>query len=199
MRPVLAIDPGATGAGALLAADGATVLACWSWVERKRKAGTVYAVEGRWCRLADSRELDTLHAVGAWMALQARTADAEGYVLVVEGLFVPRRRRGQDEGKHAGQVRSTLTLAESTGMLMGPLLESSAELHRPSAGTWRPAVLGLASNVSSDIAERVARNLVKATMQGQGRLGENPHVAEALCMARWGWVQQTPKRRRVAR
>ena len=45
MIPVLGIDPGKVEGGAvLLAADGKTALAAWHWIERRRKAGNVYAV-----------------------------------------------------------------------------------------------------------------------------------------------------------
>lgn len=197
MIPVLALDPGLTGAAVLLSPDGKTVLCVWRWIQRKRVGGTVYVVTGRWVGVTgrrgvveDGGELSTLHGVGEHIREIAAMASPGRYLCVVEGLFIPRRRKGENPKAFGGRVASTLTLAEATALVYGPLLPGSTALLRPKSSVWRPAILGLRPNVSSDIAERTAIALVRATMTGLGDLGADPHVAEAAVMSRWGWVQQ---------
>jgi len=189
MIPTLAIDPGATGGAVYLDADGRTVLGAWHWVRRKRKAGTVYVLRS----VVVGHELPVVgyeHLGSVGLAMFDATAGTWPVLLVCEGLFIPRRKRGEQEAKYTGRVRSTLELAESAALVYGPNLTNASELLRPTAAVWRPAVLGLPANASSDLAERMAIQLAGATMTGLGELGSDPHVAEAAAMARWGWVQQ---------
>ncbi len=192
MLPTLAIDPGATGGAVYLDADGRTVLGAWHWVRRKRKAGTVYVLRS----VVVGHELPVVgyeHLGSVGLAMFDATAGTWPVLLVCEGLFLPRPPAGATKAvmdRHMGQCRSVLTLAESAALVYGPNLTNASELLRPTAATWRPAVLGLPANASSDLAERMAIQLAGATMTGLGELGSDPHVAEAAAMARWGWVQQ---------
>lgn len=194
--PVLGVDPGAEGGAVLLDVDGRTVLDWWLWRPRDRKdEARGWALWGHgW---ADWTEHVSLSELGDEIAEDVdRQLEAGLVSLVVEGLFVPRPRdgltcwRGQRETEaYLGRVRSTLTLAENTAELMGPLRAAAVEIHRPKASTWRAAVLGLPRNVASDVAERTAIALCRATLRGLEEV-EHPHLAEAACMAKWGWVQQ---------
>lgn len=195
--PVLGVDPGATGGAVLLDRTGTRALAAWRWrPSRSRKTSDLYLqtvvggqlLEGT-SRADGIERVSGQHEVGQALA---RVALLEPYLLCLEGLFVPRPRQGQPTGKHLGQVRSVLTLAESTGELAGPLRQGATKVLRPTAAQWRHAVLGLHTRTSSDHAEEVALRAMRGRPPLVADLGElvgDPHVAEAACIARWGWLQ----------
>ncbi|NRA03770.1 MAG: hypothetical protein HRU00_14320, partial [Myxococcales bacterium] len=162
MIPVLGIDPGKVEGGAvLLAADGKTALAAWHWIERRRKAGNVYAVTAIRGIRAQS-EKATLANVGEDIAYDLYDTDEVRYpmCLVVEALFVPRlpksalagRMSRQEVQTFMGKARSVHALAEAAALVYGPLTPYAAHLLRPLASAWRPLILGLPASVSSDVA-----------------------------------------------
>lgn len=214
LLPVVAIDPGHEGACVVLAADGKTAVATFAWIRRKRKAGPVYVVDyGRsdWDGKQVEFEFDDLNQVGRRIAREVNAPDSmatDSHLLVVEGLFVPRpsqaaaldlarprRQQGFAGGagaKYLGQVARVLKLAEAGALVAGPLLSGAVSVERPTAGKWRPAILGLPANASSDDAEALAIRMMTAAkpplVAGLGDLARNPHVAEAACIAKWGHV-----------
>lgn len=176
--PTLGVDPGRTGAACLLAPDGRTVLQWWTWTHRVRKAGDVYVL--RWSRdPGHDHTLPSLCAVAGGIARRALPTGLH-VSLVVEGLFVPQ-----------GRVNGAMTLGECTGELIGPLREISlGPILRPTAGTWRPAVLGIRPNTRAAEAELRAVQAVRAGLVDGLEINGDGHLAEAACIARWGWVQQ---------
>lgn len=178
--PALGIDPGREGGSGLLDSDGRTALATWSW----SPSGEGYLV-WRWRadapRTSPSLWRARLCGVGALIAADVREVlgEAPELVLCAEGLFV-----------HPKRVHGVIELAEATGELLGPIRElTDAEPLRPRAAVWRPEILGIAPNTPADRAEAVAVHAVRlGLVRGLPELVDG-HVAEGLCMARWGWVQ----------
>ena len=203
IRPTLSIDPGKDGGGVELDM-GRRVRSAWKWRTRDRKAGRVVVLEAIFDPLQSGGsqhvwELPNVAAVGRTIAttLEGMRRNPLGrYCLVVEGLFVPRNRDGKLSKKaFLGRVRHTVTLGETTGMIMGPLLPLAGEVLRPTAAEWRPLVLGLKRNVSSKIAEDVAKRACSPASSsplvvGLGYLGDDPYVCEAACMGRFGHSTQ---------
>lgn len=175
----LGVDPGRTGAACLLGPDGRTVLRWWTWCYRRRKAGDVYVVEEgeRGGTPPPRREIWTMGGVGTLIA--GHPAIRGPVLVVLEQLFVPR----------AASPASFLTLAEDTGELKGAL-RGAGEVVRALASTWRPAVLGLPRNASSDASEAAAMAACRGGLVRGLEDVVSPHLAEAACLARWGWVQQ---------
>lgn len=181
--PTLGVDPGRTGAACLLASDGRMVLRWWTWCHRRRKAGDVYVVEegARGGTPPPRREIGTMGGVGT---LIAGHPTIRGPVLVVlEQLFVPRM----------ASPATFVTLAEDTGELKGAL-RGAGDVVRALASTWRPAVLGLPQNASSDASEAAAMAACRGGLVVGIEDVVSPHLAEAACLARWGWVQQQEAR-----
>ena len=205
LLPVVAIDGGHVGACVALDETGRRALFAYSWARRKRKGGTVYSLstaEGALC------DRTNLHQVGIEIRNQLDRLQIFRHLLVVEGLFVPRpssqaaadlarpRRQQRRDGpgaKYLGQVSSVFKLAEAGALVTGPLLSRAVgDVERPLASKWRPAILGLPANCSSDESEALAIRMVTEArpplVSGLGDLGLNGHVAEAACQARWGHV-----------
>ena len=187
----LAIDPGLDGGAVLLSEDGQTAIAAYGW--RKADAGfTLRNANGLRMRAKD------LHDVAEIISTDTHGA----YLLVVEGLFVPRaprprpgqhwttRDRYKAEQRYSGRLAHLLTLAEVTGQLQGPLMGAAHRVERPLASTWRPDVLELPPNASSVASEQRAiwaMNVRKpALVKGLDALAKDPHVCEAACMAVYG-------------
>jgi len=170
---VLGVDPGRTGGAVLLGSDGLSVLGAWKWRKSSERYIVRNALDG-----ALINRVDCMGEVGAVLCCEATELQWPSSV-VLEKLFVPR----------GGKVSpaSFVTLAEDTGMLAWAL-RSLAPLERPSAGEWRAAVLGTPRNTSSDKAEAAAMFYCERAL-GMAR-PTSPHVAEAACMARWGWVRK---------
>lgn len=181
--PVLAVDPGQTGAACLLDRCGRRVLMAWQWTKLSRVAGDVYRV-----RTTDGREEEapTLHEVGLGLVRDAEfRCDTVRYLLVVEGLFVARKR-----GKRNVSPQSAIPLGEACGMLMGPLLAyAEGQPWRPLASEWRPEALSLPARASADAAEAYAVKMARAQFTGLRGLAENGHVCEAAWMARLMWAR----------
>lgn len=203
MSHVVAIDPGHTGACVVLHENGRLGLLAFGWKKRQRKYGRVYVLTDS---TGNKQTLESLHEVGQCIAVALR--HVLDYLLVVEGLFVPRpspraaadlarpRRQQRRDGpgaKYLGQVSSVFRLAEAGALVTGPLLSRAVgDVERPLASKWRPAILGLPANCSSDESEALAIRMVTEArpplVSGLGELGRNPHVAEAACQARFGHV-----------
>lgn len=177
--PTLGVDPGRTGAACLLATDGRTVLRWWTWQHRVRKAGDVYVTEGSSDHGAYTY-LYSLHDVASAISDELDGVLPGSLRLVVEGLFVPR-----------GRTNGVMSLGEITGELMGPLrVHAVGDVLRPTAGTWRPAVLGISPTTRAEPAEQEALRVVRAGLVRGLEDVVSPHLAEAACLARWGWMQQ---------
>ena len=196
MISVLGIDPGHDGGAVLLASDGCRSLAAWSWQRRKRKSGDVYLLtptSGREWEVGSLHYLAS-HISGACSTAidyeAARVSDREEiYDLAVEGLFV-----------WPGRTGGIIELAEAVGEIIGPLRPRALSLSRCAPSEWRSAILPRGWGRSSDEAERAARQVAASTVRGLGPFVEYeidgdgrevpiwPHVCEAVCIARWGWV-----------
>ena len=135
----------------------------WSWAPR-----------GRGYRVADldgAADVASLHDVGVLVA-----SGLPRCILVVEGLYVGPGRA------------SSLALAEYAAQVYGPLLEhADGDVLRPLAGRWRARVLRL-PRCSAAAAERYAVAAAPLLVSGLGRLGAVGHVAEAACLAYYGWA-----------
>lgn len=177
--PALGIDPGKTGGGGLLAADGRTALASWSW----SPSGDGYVV-WRWRADTDRTPPSLWRAalchVGSLIAADVRgvLGEAPDLTLCIEGLYVDPR-----------WPATAIELAEATGALVDPLrVLASGEVLRPTAAKWRPAVLSIPANTPVAEAEAAAVRAVRAGLVlGLPELTDG-HVAEGLCLARCGWV-----------
>ena len=185
MTAILAIDPGADGGAVLLAADGRTAIDAWAW--DRRVTGGIHTWR-LWRPEGPPLQISSIHEI----ALQlARAAEGIGtpWQLCVEGLFA-----------WSEQLNGIIELAEATGELLGPLAARASVVHRPRAVTWRAAVLPKGWGRTSEEAEHAARIVARSTVRGLGRFVEYefdadgrevplwPHVCEAACMARFGWV-----------
>jgi hypothetical protein len=128
MTHVLAIDPGATAGAALLDSYGA-VVAWWAW----SPTTTGYRVRGTGMDdgglgVANMRRVgETVVRLAAWFAPQPRC-------VVVERIAIHLGRRVK--------ASSIITLAESTGELIGPLRDLG-EVHRIDPATWAALCGGL--------------------------------------------------------
>lgn len=179
---MLGIDPGHEGAAVLLDPGGRLALASWSWQRMEgRTVRPPYVLQST---VAPECERASLHAVGcdiAWHMHELGLAPA----MCVEGLFV-----------HPELSKETaIELGRTVGLLTGPLLGViSEQLPSPVARTWRPAVLGIPSNSSSEKADAAALRWV-VTMglaESLGALANVPHVAEASGIATWGRMHTRP-------
>lgn len=190
----LAIDPGATGGAVLLGPEGVHARAAWSWVQRRRRRETVYELRETLDGLSVHKEqVVSLSAVSTQIR---QRCSFEPFDLVVEDLFIPSlppflRRNSEEADKYLGRCASVIALAEHTGQVYGPIVGVAQSVRRVLASEWRPSVLSIAPNASSDRAEREAIRVLTGfapLVSGLGELGHDPHVAEAACMARWGWA-----------
>ena len=187
---IVAIDPGDDGGAVVGEPDkGKHALGVFRWRKSEAKSGGYnLSRSGR-----PTVRVLTLHDVGQAIA---DFVGARGCFLVCEGLFVPRPpvNMAKHGKKYTGQVRHVLTLAESTALLYGPCLPRAVKLLRPTAAVWRPEILGLSPNASSDLSEkRAIMAMTQARpplVAGLGEWATDPHVAEAACIYRWGHLRQ---------
>lgn len=190
-RPVIGIDPGRDGGAVWLAADGRTVLDAWRWRYSTKKGHyNVRVAHGHRYTVA------ALSEIGNHLAQRAIVAQLEGRpILCIEGFFVPRVPKGKKpDAKYYGQVARIVTLGEYAGQVYGPCNVYASEVLRPTAGVWRPMILGIPPNTDSKTAEGAAivacTRIKPPLVRGLGELGTDPHVAEAACIARYGWLMQ---------
>jgi len=136
--------------------------------DQQRKAGVIWTLKGRYGDGVIIRSLgsvaDCINAVAA----------GRPFLIVAEDLF--------------GRGRTLQRLAESTGEILGGIrAETPMNIVRVGASTWRPAILGCSARTSSDRAEELALKYVQDNIKGLGQLETNPHVAEAVSIAVWGY------------
>jgi len=187
-RPIVGIDPGRDGGAVILAPDGRHVMAAFRW---RHSASNWFNLRSVAANVAGPAvRVSSLGEVGAAIARRVPA----GCVLVVEGLFVPRVPKGRKpDAKYLGQVARIVTLGEYAGQVFGPASCRAVMTLRPTAGEWRATILGIPANSPSKFAEAHAiQALTKARpplVVGLGDLATDPHVAEAACIARWGWLK----------
>lgn len=189
----LGLDPGLDGGAVLLGPDGRTTLHVWAWEQ-------IGQSKSHWSLWRDDEaalELSSLHEVGSLIATACRRKDLPWQVYG-EGLFA-----------WVGRLEVVVELAQAAGELIGPLRPWAARVERPLARDWRKVVLGGSAYQSSDLAEERAwqrcavgrPRLVEGLDRGPWldrkkvkRKGHEievpawPHVLEAACMARYGWL-----------
>ncbi|MCK5090504.1 MAG: hypothetical protein KAQ88_11050 [Hyphomicrobiaceae bacterium] len=188
-RPIVGIDPGRDGGAVVLAPDGRHVVAAYRWRHSVRGWFNLRTIAAN--QPGPTVRVGSLGDVGA--AIERRIAGRD-VVLCVEGLFVPRPDKGKKPGaKYLGQVARVVTLGEYAGQVFGPAARHASVTFRPSAGQWRPLVLGIPASSPSKFAEEHAITaLTRARpplVVGLGELAKDPHVAEAACIARFGWLK----------
>ena len=182
----LAIDPGHTGAVALVS-EG-RLLTWAAWRRTRRRAEPYDVVSSAW---RGGHASCLTHAVRvAYMHLDP-ASDRTGAVAVVEGI----RQHGARTG--------TISLAESAGVAVAVLDGLVGAPLRPLPADWRPAVLGVPGTASGadayalalwgwgpDPDEGSSRGASRYPL-GMGEGGDPPpawargHVADAACMAWW--------------
>lgn len=182
----LGIDPGFRSGGIVLLemTDKAphSVVTAWAWTYRVRKAGNVWEVRDESGKLSNH---DSLNSISVMVAGALSGLGVDSYTLTLEGLYL-------DSMKKASRI---ITLAESAGGIVGPLLAGSVgEVRRPLAVTWRGKVLRLGRTSAAKAAERAVK-CAPLLAVGLGELGGNEHAAEALCIAYYGGVLACPKKR----
>lgn len=178
----LAIDPGRTGAAVLAEPSTGLQLRCiyaCKWSPRRNGGYTVRTHKG------GSETADDLYHVSRLISLEAKEFD----VLVVEGLFAPPLKPGENIEKYRGKVSRQLTLAQAKGEMMASLRGRAPVLFEPDARTWRAKVLRCGNKKRRD-AERYAIRVVPThIVTGLDRLAGNVHVCEAAAMAWYGWAK----------
>lgn len=175
--PCWAIDPGKTGAAALVrwarpesATDAFDLLAAFAWTETAR--GVVLR---SW--LGEDTTLSALGLIGPILA-----ARGGPYTVCMEALFVPSLARAP----------SCLVLAEAAGEVIGGLRAyQRGETLRPHPSTWRGRMLGSASLTAKAAARRALEVAPLRVRAGLGALAGNEHAADAALMACWGAVEAT--------
>lgn len=194
---MLGCDPGRQSGAAVLLSASNEVMAWWSWALMSRKAGDVWRVT---CfDPHGSCTVDAMWEVGnaigrMWTALDQPGSEVRhAATLVVEGLFVPRIKRGQ----RPVSPQSVIPLAEATGELIGGLRMTPSL--RPLANEWRPDQLGIPPRTPADAAEAIARDMAERparqggfTWPSEARPGTKAELgalAEAAWIARFGWVR----------
>jgi hypothetical protein len=173
----------------LLDDDGETVFEWWTWQLLRRKDGVVWRVTSS---VGWTKEVDSIWEIGRQMSPLFKRDNT----LVVEALFVPVRRRGQ----RPIAPQTIIPLAEACGELIGGLRMTPR--YRPLATLWRYQVLGLPAKTRAKDAER--RAIKHASTQFVWPEGakapteaEKGALAEAACIARYGWAQERWDSRRA--
>lgn len=172
------LDPGRHSGGAALLV-GEVVERWWAWTWLTARGGRYRVRTGDAGGLAEA-EVPSLHVLAQGIA---RSGPWD--VLVVEGLYTPRRR------KRAVNPQSIVPLAEAAGEVLGPLRQGAGRIERPLASVWRRDVLGLAA-ADARTAEAYARAWAMRALRwacepSEGVTeGEMGAVAEAACMAYHG-------------
>lgn len=177
---VIGVDPGADGGAVLLDGAGQYVAAVgWHKLEAAKKRGgrVTWEVSGH-------RTAGSLFVVGEMVRHTLLVKPAlTGWSLIVEQLFANRKN-----------PNSTITLGESAALVYGHLLAPYTDAPwRVLAATWRPRILGLGPSTTADAAESIALHYAPLMPWAKGLRAEEhgagfPHVCEAACIARWGWL-----------
>lgn len=178
--PHIGIDPGKSSGGVVhLSPDGRRVLGWAAWWRSGKRLR--FESDHQRARSVD-RWQDVLVLLSRWRRL-------DHFRLTVEGLFIVPRRG-------TSSPASVLQLGESAGALLGLFVDGAdGEVLRPRAmEEWRPLVLGLSKRTRASQAEAYAVDRAPLLFEWQGGFPALPKralgaVAEAACIARWGWVQ----------
>lgn len=186
--PVLGIDPGHDGGAVLLASDGRTIHTAWGWRRlTDRYSVTELSAPGV---PVEHYYSPSLHALSSRIAAAVASRQVP-WVLAIEGLFIWPGR----------VIDGIVELIEATGELKGPLADCASRVERPQASTWRAAVLPRGWGRASAESERAALSVCRSTMRELAEFSMSeqdaerrevplwPHVVEAACIARWGWVE----------
>lgn len=188
--PVLAVDPGATTAGAALL-DGRTVVAWWAWTWLRRASGPgirhrpgavlrgVYRLRSDGVDGPAQTEAPTLvevaQVIGRVMPVGSR--------LVIEQPYAEPPRRGRRV-----DPQDAIVLAEAAGIMLGALGPKASIVDRPLASTWR-APMGWAGLGAGDAESRAVEWARRAvSWPSSERLRSLDHaelgaVCESACMA----------------
>ena len=183
---VVGIDPGHSG-GAIAVQSG-RVIAGLSWRRYGRKVPPTY-IRITWRRddgICDEFSGNPLmHTVIDDFLIGIAMLGGPD-AMAVEGLFVPRH-----------PSKGTITHAETTGRVLGSAERWCITIFRPKASEWRPMILGLRPNCSSDDAERAAMMALmpkRGILQGYRDLPrgirDSMHVAEAACLAKYALLKR---------
>ena len=188
----LAIDPGHTGAVALVS-EG-RLLTWAAWRKTRRRVEPYDVVSSAW---RGGHASCLTHAVRVACVHLDPAADITGAVAVVEGI----RQHGARTG--------TIALAESAGVAVAVLWGLVGEAHRPHYQTWTRDVLGCSMGAASGYSlagwgwgpDPDAGSSRGASRYPHGRgvvdcpappAWAREHVADAAWMARWGEVHGKP-------
>lgn len=177
MTPCWGIDPGKTGAAALVrwarpesATDAFDLLAAFAWAETAR--GVVLT---SW--QGEDATLSALGLIGPVLA-----ARGGPYTVCMEGLYLP----------SMSWAPSVIALAESAGEVVAGLRAHQAgPTLRPHPSTWRGRMLGSAALKARDAARRAIEVAPLRVRGGLGALASNEHAADAALIACWGAVEAT--------
>jgi len=173
LTPCWGIDPGKTGAAALVRwsrpespTDAFDLVAAFAWTETAR--GVVLT---SWT--GEETALSALGLIGPILAAHG----GGPYTVCMEGLFV---------GKNAA---TSMTLAESAGeVIAGLRAYQRGETLRPNPSTWRGRMLGSAALSAKAAARRAVEVAPLRVRGGLGALAKNDHAADAALIACWGAV-----------
>lgn len=184
MGCAIAIDPGTTGAVALV--RGRSMLGWAAWIKRTRGYDYLSST------MSKPNRVDCLpRAIGAALVHLPPDADLTGCVTALEGL------------KPHGPKRGYTALCESAGIARAELFRLVADPHRPLYGEWVPSVLGVPGNSpNAQVYANAAWGLGpdpdgRREVFGRYPLGRFaldcprppdwalPHVADAGCIAIW--------------
>ncbi len=187
-RSVLGVDPGAGGAFALITERPDIVVLWGAWTTLARK-------EGSRVRLTISQGGRVV--MRSMLSACLRAIEEElllctpHYDLVIEGLFAPRRRRGQ----RPVNPQSVVPLAISSGEIRAAL--ERVPVAEPLASEWRWSQLSLPARTKAGAAElaavRLAPHAFNWAPSGGSPVdagltkGELGAVSEAAFIARHGW------------
>jgi len=189
-RSILGVDPGRSNGAAVLLTAHNEVAAWWTWCLMARKDGPVWRVSQG--LTGDCDNVAAMWEVGDLISGQLiydGMTNQPIAKLSLEGLFVPRLRRGKPVNP-----QSVIPLAEAAGELVGGLRMTPA--HRPLATEWRSRQLGLRRGTSADAAEAAAVRMAPhaftwpkdAGIEAAPTKAERGALAEAAYIARDGWV-----------
>lgn len=168
---ILAIDPGDTGAAAIVDPEGSGVAWLVSWRRRQHLGRPCYVVTTTEPRDVKPQRVRTLAAVGRIIA------EAASCYVITAGAC-----EGQASVRGHG-AQSIFTLARTAGLLASVTLdENDVPWAWPTCREWRPKV-GIAPATGRKDAKRWAQDIVRK----RAGLVVGEDEAEAICIA---WSQQ---------
>lgn len=172
----LGVDPGKRAGAALLAPDGG-VYRWWTWTPAK----------GGWRvqrAIGEASKRESMYAVGGLLADNIPLH--VGIVTVsLEAVQIQTARRVSGA--------SVVTLAESAGELLGPL-RTLGPVVRPRPADWAALVGGLGGHTERAYhrADSLVWHCARPTREDAGTLECLGALHEAIWIARWAQLQETP-------